>query len=380
MMVTAGSRTQAKFLALALLFAFLFVACSGGGATITPGATATPGGTAEPSPSQSATGEASPGLVNLPPPELKELRVGQSGVYSANVMHTEIIQALNLPAKYGFTKLEFNVFNGATQAAQALLAGQIDFGDFGASPVVGSLATDSPLIMAFVTRDNLTDNLYAQADIKTADDLRGKAVAVSSFGTQSHAGALVALKSLGLTPQDVVITQVGNDSARLAAIKGGSVAASINDGTQEQNLAVLGIHPLVRLTEVEGVGGVPRTGLTFTRDFVAKYPNTVLNLVAIWLEANTTWRADPALSATTLAKFAEISAEEAQAQITAVLKEPWTPLDGTCDPTSMEFTYQTLLPTNPDLAGIKPTDGCTNEFIDKLKTLGFMHQIGVPGY
>ncbi len=53
--------------------------------------------------------------------------------------------------------------------------------------------------------------MYTQSAVKTAADLKGKSVAISSFGSQSHAGALLAVKSLGLATSDVTITQVGND-------------------------------------------------------------------------------------------------------------------------------------------------------------------------
>src|SRR6185436_4525022 len=163
------------------------------------------------------------------------------------------------------------------------VAGQVDVSDNSGGPVIASLATDVPLEMTFVTRSTLTDNLYTAKDVKTADDLKGKSIAISSFGSQSHAGALLALKKLGLTTDDVTITQVGNDSARLAALQGGSVAGSMNDST--------------RAAEVEGLGGVPRTSMTVTKEFAQQNPNLVLALTAMYYEANLMWRENPELAA-----------------------------------------------------------------------------------
>ena len=65
-----------------------------------------------------------------------------------------------LPAKYGL-EIEWLSFDGGSAAAQALLAEQVDVADNSGGPAIASLATDSPMIIAYVTRDNLTDNLYS---------------------------------------------------------------------------------------------------------------------------------------------------------------------------------------------------------------------------
>jgi len=355
-------------------FALMLGACSSSGASPS---------TADESTPASSGAEASQDLseAGLPVPEISSLSIAKSGSPTANTMHTIWAECEGLPAKYGF-EIEWPAFDGGSAAAQALLADQVEVADNSGGPAIASLATDSPMIIAYVTRDNVTDNLYAQEGIETADDLRGGSIAISSFGSQSHASAILALDVLGLTTDDVTITQVGNDAARLAALQAGSVTGSMNDATQEDELAGLGLNILVRLAEevAPGEGGVPRTSLTFLRPFVEENPNTVLSLVAMYTEANWAWMQDAERSAECLAEAAEISLEEAQAEVDAVLTEPWNPFDGTCDPIVMEFAKQTLLPENPDLADVDPADACTNEFVEQLAEMGFQAELGIDGY
>ena len=362
------------------LIAGAMVVLAGCSSTASSSPTATTASSGSVAPSAEASGPKI-GDVQLPEPELKNIRLGNSGNPSANVMHIIWAECNNLPAKYGLN-IDFLQFDGAGPAAQALLANQVDVSDNSGGPAIASLATDSPMVLAYVTRDNLTDNLYSQPNIKTAEDLRGGSIAISSFGSQSHAGALLSLKVLGLTTDDVTITQVGNDNARLAALQAGSVSASMNDATQANDLTGLGLNILVKLADdvKPGQGGNPRTSLTFLRDFVDKYPNTVLDLVAMYTEANHAWMQDPAKSAQCLADAADMSLDDARADIDAVLTEPWTPLDGKCDPGVMDFAKQVLLAANPDLADVNAADACTNEFVDKLADLGFQKQLGIPGY
>ena len=332
----------------------------------------TTGGT---EPSEAPTG------VTLPPPEITDLRIGNSGEPTVNNLNAVIAKHLDLGSKYGLN-IEWIQFAGAGQAAQALLAEQVHFGDNSGGPAIASLASDSPMLISYVSRDNLTDNLYGAPGIETADDLRGGSVAISSFGSQSHAGALVALAQLGLTPDDVTITQVGNDSARMAALQGGSVAASMNDATQAADLEALGFTTLVKLSDTvaDPDQGVTRIGVTTLREFAEENPNTVLAVVAMYLEASVIWRNDPELAAEALAAAVEAPIEEVREEVTFILGEPWRPIDGRCNPKVMEFTLLTLLPENPSLAEVNPADACTNDFIDQLEELGFLSEIGVEGY
>jgi ABC-type nitrate/sulfonate/bicarbonate transport system substrate-binding protein len=366
-----------KATAAAALLALILAACSSPGTS--------PSEVAEPTvPNSSTAASAAPsgsavGAVELPAPELTDIRLGVSGEPSANTLHTVISRYLDLGKKYGMN-ITWSEFEGASQGILALIAEQIDVSDNAGGPAIASLATDSPLEIVYVARDNLTDNLYAQSDVTTADDLRGGSVAISSFGSQSHAGALLALDALGLTADDVTITQVGNDSARLAALQAGSVTASLNDATQADELEDLGLDILVRLSEDVQTGGVVRTSLTVRQGFAEQYPNTVLNLVAMYTEASTIWRNDPGLAAEALSELAEIPLEEAQSEVDFILDEPWRPLDGKCSDEVMEFTRQTLLPENPDMADVDPSEACTDDFIDQLIDLGFLTEVGVEGY
>ncbi|HET8570010.1 MAG TPA: ABC transporter substrate-binding protein [Candidatus Limnocylindria bacterium] len=330
-------------------------------------------------PTATTGASAAPGEIVFPKPEKTSVKIGLSGVATIGLLPQLVAKGLNLYKKYGLD-VEFLSFSGAAQATQALVAGQVDVGDNSGGPVVASLATASPQQLVFITRHNLTDNMYGRKDIRSAADLKGKNVAISSFGSQSHAGALLALKSLGLTDKDVTIQPVGNDSARLAALKAGSVAASMQDSAIAQELTPLGFNILVELTKVQGIGGVPRTSLVVYPEFAEKYPNTVLAMVAAYLEGITEMRRQPDRAAEFLAKDAQLPLEQAKKQVEVELAAPWEPRDGRCDPVVMEFTRQVNLPSNPALANVDAAKACNNKFLDQLKAMGFQKKIGVPGY
>ncbi len=320
----------------------------------------------------------SSGVITLPKPEKTSVKIGASGVPTIGLLPQLVARAEGIFKKYGM-EVEYVHFNGAGPALQALVAGQVDVGDFGTA-VVSSLATSSPLLTVFVVRDNLTDSLYGGKDVKTAADLKGKNIAISSFGSQSHAGALLSLRKLGLTDKEVTITPIGNDTARLAALRAGSVAASMQDGALQKDLTAQGFNVIVDLTKVEGLGGTPRTGLVISPEFKQKYPNTVLALTAAYLEGMVQMRKSAERDAEILAEAAKLKPDEAKQQVTTELAAPWTPRDGKCDPKVMDFTKQVLLPSNPTLANVDASKACDNSFLDRLASLGLQKQLGLPGY
>ncbi|HET8570011.1 MAG TPA: ABC transporter substrate-binding protein [Candidatus Limnocylindria bacterium] len=364
---------KTRWIAIPLALTVLLSACGGGD---TGGAPAAPTGTGAAAGIEVTAGSTK---IRFPQPEKTSVKIGHSGTPTIGIIGQIMARGLDLYKKYGIT-VEYVYFNGAAQSAQALIAGQIDVNDGSAGPVIASQATTDPQRMAFVTRHNLTDFMYTRSEVKSAADLKGKNVAISSFGSQSHAGALLAIKSLGLTDKDVTIQPIGNDSARLAALRGGSVAASMQDQAIAQELTPLGFNILVKLTEVKGIGGVPRTSLIVPKSFEDKYPNTVLALTAVYLEGLTIMRKDPEGVVKYLSEYGQIPLESAKKQVEVELAAPWEPRDGRCDNTVFEFTKQVNLPSNPAIASVDPTKACTNLYLDKLKDMGFQKAIGVPGY
>ena len=96
----------------------------------------------------------------------------------------------------------------------------------GSSSVINSRLTDTPAKIISMNSVLINDGLFCTKNIKTAADVKGKTVAVSTFGGTSHGSVLLSLKALGLTPSDVIITEVGGQSARIAALKGGSIGCA----------------------------------------------------------------------------------------------------------------------------------------------------------
>jgi ABC-type nitrate/sulfonate/bicarbonate transport system substrate-binding protein len=317
----------------------------------------------------------------MPKPEKADVVIGVSSVPAA-ANGTQILpRVLDLYGKYGLQP-KFMQFNGAGPAMQALLAGQVDVVDTSAAPLFATIGTSSETQLVFVGRSNNSDILYSQTNIKTAADLKGKNVAISSFGSNSYAGAIFALKALGLTDKDVTITTVGNDTQRLAALKGGSVAAAILDVTQEKTLNGQGFNSLVRIGDIRPPVGQPSIALAVPVTFQKSNPNTVLALVAAWLEATQTFRTMPIeqLAPLMAKELNTVPLDTLKDQLTLAQQEPFTPKDGMCLPADIQAAKDIAQSANPSIASVDPLKVCNNGFLLKLKDLGLQKRLGIPGY
>lgn len=315
--------------------------------------------------------------IEFPKPERDTVKIGLSALDAASIPQY-LIESQNLDEQFGMD-VELVQFSGTSQVTQALLAGQIDAGNGSGGVAMATQATDRPAQIVFVTDDVLTDMIISQPDVRTADDLKGKAIAISSFGSQSHASAMLGLQALGLSDTDVTITQVGNDAARLSALKSGAVAAAILAPRVEQQLTDEGYHVLQKLTDIK-TGGYVTTSLTVPETFEKENPNTVLALTALYTIGRQMSRTDVDAATEAWATQAEISPEEARHDVDIEWANPQHPMDGRCDAESINLVKEIAASSDDKIESINAQDACTNEYIDKLKEMGFQKAIGLEGY
>jgi len=116
--------------------------------------------------------------------------------------------------------------NGGSKGAEELQAGRIDIMHVGLSSVirVNQAAGDLRLIGSLSNVIRFT--VFSAPGVKTAADLKGGVVGVSTFGSESDSTVTLALQKLGLTRNDVVIKEYGGGTKRLAAVKSGEIKAT----------------------------------------------------------------------------------------------------------------------------------------------------------
>jgi NitT/TauT family transport system substrate-binding protein len=353
------SISRRTWLATTVAAALLLAACAGG----STGATGAP--------SASSSAAADPNV--LPKPELTKIRIGISTPNEPVQFAEKLADVLGFYQKFGLTP-EVIGFEGDGKALQALVAGQLDMFVGGSSTTVNSVITDTPVKIVAMNSTTLDDGLFCTKDIKTAADVKGKTVAVSTFGGTSHGSALLLLKGLGLTSKDATITQVGNEGTRIAALKGGSVGCGVVGISQKAALTAQGLNVVFDLSTAKLQWG--RSGLMARTDFISKNPNTVLAVVAATLLAQNSMWADTTTATAKFADFAQVKPDAAATAVNAFLGYGTRSMMFTAD--ALTAPRDVLATVNPAVANVDVTKAMDLSFLEKLKTSGFYTKNGIP--
>ncbi len=128
--------------------------------------------------------------------------------------------------KYGLD-VEYIALDSGTLGMQTLLANEIQvLFTTGALPVSSNLQGGDVTIIAGGI-NFFPFKFIVRPEIKRPEDLRGKSVAISRFGSASDFAAVAALEKLGVNPKQVTLMQLGGNPSRLAGLSGGSVHATV---------------------------------------------------------------------------------------------------------------------------------------------------------
>jgi NitT/TauT family transport system substrate-binding protein len=134
-------------------------------------------------------------------------------------------QAEGLDAKEGL-KVESITMEGGSRGVQVLMSGEIQAMHVGLAPVVQANKQGADLRLVTSTANTIPITIFASPAIKTAQDLKGKTIGISTFGSETDVAVSIALQRLGLQRQDVTVSQIGGSSQRFAALIAGRVDAA----------------------------------------------------------------------------------------------------------------------------------------------------------
>ncbi len=110
---------------------------------------------------------------------------------------------------------------------KALLNGEVDY-IYSAGTAIRASIRGLPIRALSYDLERLPHFLMGRPGVKSANDLKGKIIGVSSFGASGDVAARACLRSMGIDlKKDVTIVSIGADSIRYNAIKAGSVEAII---------------------------------------------------------------------------------------------------------------------------------------------------------
>ena len=239
--------------------------------------------------------------------QLTKLNVGYVGINSDNVI-AWVAKEGGIFAKNGLD-VQLIYFAGGTVAVMALASGETPIIQTAGPGVVNAALSGFDAVMIAGGVVTLDYWLLSRPEIKTPEQLKGGAVAISRFGSASDFIVRYALQRIGLTPiKDVAILQIGALPDRLAAMESKRVQATV---LAPPAMYVAQKRGFNIMADVAALGlAYQATGVATTRKFIREHPDIVRKYVKSQVEAVHRFKTDRETGINILAKYLGIKEKD----------------------------------------------------------------------
>jgi len=190
--------------------------------------------------------------------------------------------ALYVGARLGFYQKEglnpeFVVMRTSIHYA-ALLVGEVDYTTLVTSTIRAAMA-GMPVRVLLALNNQQPFFLLSRPEIRDVKQLKGKRIAVSSFGASTDTAARKILKYFGLDPnRDAVLLALGETGLRLAALQARSIDAAVLSPPHSFLAQRQGFNNLMWMGEIGGEGQ-PTNGLSSTVKKIKDQPDQVQRML-----------------------------------------------------------------------------------------------------
>jgi len=168
----------------------------------------------------------------------------------------------------------------------ALIANEIQFASMGGSETLAAVANGADLEVLASFSPVYPYKLEVNSNIQAAQDLKGKKLGVSRFGSSSDVASRAALRELGLSDTDVTFVQVGSLADRTAALLNGNLDGAVTGVPDTLVLEEHGFHPLLDLAAeqapaVNNVLVARKSWVNAHHDVTQAYVDTIVEGIAL---------------------------------------------------------------------------------------------------
>lgn len=140
----------------------------------------------------------------------------------------------------------------ATTGMAALLSGQVDIAELGGSQAVSAAVGGADLVVVATLVSKSAFILEVAPGIKSKEDLIGKKIGVTRFGSSQDTASRTALRQLGLNPEkDVSFVQLDTAAAIAAALFNGALQGALQSPPNSLKSEAQGFHPMFSFAEAK---------------------------------------------------------------------------------------------------------------------------------
>jgi NitT/TauT family transport system substrate-binding protein len=307
-------------------------------------------------------------LPALAPAQMIRLKTSYSSI-TANNAPVWIAKDKGIFAKHRLD-VQMVLIESGTTSIQALVAGETQIAQLSGGVILSSGLAGSDVVCIAGLENRSAFSLIAQKDIKTPEQLKGKRLAISRFGSASDLAARLILQKLGLNAdKDVTLLQVGGTSTRLAAITKGAVESTVI--TPEFYILAKKAGMTTLADPLSAKIDFPQNTIGTSRAMLKSQPETVNLYMKAIVEAIHYFKTNRDETIPILSKYLKIDDKDALAQIYDLYKNILQPLP-LSTPEGMQLLLSWMAQSDPRAKGAKAEQFIDNGPLRDIEKSGFV--------
>jgi len=283
-----------------------------------------------------------------------------------------VAQEMGLFRKYGLD-VNLSYTAGAAQVIQTMMAGENQIATAGGSGVVDADFGGADLVAVAGMVNMPAFYIVVQPEIKSIQELRGKPVGVTRFGSSTDFTMRYILKKAGLDPdKDVPLLQMGGQPELAAGIEARRIFAAPMTPPALQKTLKAGARIQIPPKTI-GLS-FPHVGIVVRKTYFAAHRQVVKNFIAGYSEGVAMLQKDKEGSKKAIAKFLHTEDPEVleaswQFGVDVIERIP------NLDPEMFKLVLEERAQTRPEVKKYKPEQFFDDSVVKELEKEGFFKKI-----
>ncbi len=292
---------------------------------------------------------------------------------SSNFAPLFIAQEAGIFRKHGLD-VETIYLAGGSKTSQAMAAGEIAIGMVAGSSLVAAALAGSRQTLVATSVGVVTMSLYASPEIRQVEDLRGKKIGVTRFGSSTDLSARAVLGKYRMEPgKDVVILQMGGVPEVLAGLVNRAISAGVISMPTIAEAEKAGFKELVDIPSAVGLQ-YPHAAVGVTHAYLRSHRENVKNFLKAYIEGTALFYKDKDGAKRAIGKYTKT-------EDPAILEKSYTyqaryfqrvPL--TAD-AGVQVVLDELARQIPKAREARASDFYDNTLVEELASSGFIDQV-----
>jgi NitT/TauT family transport system substrate-binding protein len=274
--------------------------------------------------------------------------------------------------KYGFDAEM--IYVQGVQLVQVHVAGQLDVASISSVVYLQASVEGADLIQVASSIDGQLMKVMVHPSITKPQDLKGKTMAVTRFGSLTDLLIRPALKNWGLEPQkDVKLIQIGRMPDIATAIAQRSVDGGVISFPTSVQAEKMNIKTLLDFAESDYT--LPATTIVISRKYGLSNREQVLRFLKAYIEGTQRLFADRELGIRALRRYGGISDRDMLASTYDLFTSRYIKKIPKVNVKGVENSLSLIAESNPKAKNRRPEDFMDTSYMEELEKSGFIKSV-----